>query len=90
MARFCSSAFGTFSDRAVIDRSGLTGLYKIDTVGWIPGGPSGERPDGERVNPREDARVTIDEMLDMIGLKLQPGTAQVEVLMIDHVGRLKP
>jgi uncharacterized protein (TIGR03435 family) len=66
--------------RPVIDRTGVAGLFSIQTGGWAPLDPAAQ--DGDLA----DARPTIFEVLQQeLGLKLQPGKAPGEVLVIDHV-----
>jgi uncharacterized protein (TIGR03435 family) len=62
-----------WSELPVIDETGLSGLYQIQTEGW---GPSENSPDR-----------TLDEVLGRLGLKLVRKKARLEVLVIEHVER---
>lgn len=79
-----------WSDRPVIDKSGLTGLYEIDTVGWIPMRPKPPRPDGQPQTAEEAAAAdpitpTLFGIFDRIGLKLESQRAPVEMFTIESI-----
>lgn len=62
------------SDLPVIDRTGLKGIYSF-TLEWeIP------RPEREQTLP-----TIFTAMKDQLGLRLEPTTAPVDVLVIDRV-----
>jgi uncharacterized protein (TIGR03435 family) len=63
-----------WSDRPLVDQTGLRGLYAVRTEGWSAGG------DGP-------AQRTLAEILKPLGLKLVSKKAPVEVLVIEHVER---
>lgn len=79
-----------WSDRPVIDKTGLTALYKIDTDGWMPMRQSPPRPDGL---PAGDAglndpdRKTLSSIFNELGLKMDPQRAVVDMFIIE---RLEP
>jgi len=71
--------------RPIIDRTNLTGTFEVDLT-WSPsasGRVRGGEPDG--LNPaNEAARQAIFAALrDQLGLKLEPATVPVEILVID-------
>ncbi len=77
-----------FTDRPLIDRTGLTGLYDIDTEGWVPMRPRPVRPDGpsaEDIAMADPARPTLNMIFDKLGLKMESSKAPVELFVIDHV-----
>ena len=77
-----------FTDRPLIDRTGLTGLYDIDTDGWVPMRPRPARPDGptaEDIAMADPTRPTLNMIFDKLGLKMESSKAQVELFVIDHV-----
>jgi uncharacterized protein (TIGR03435 family) len=78
-----SIALSNFADRLVIDRTGLKGLFNVQSVPWVPL----NRPPLPPGTEDRDSRVTMSEMLDLLGLKLEARKAQVEVLFIDHFER---
>ena len=75
-----SGPLADFADRPVIDRTGLTGYYDID-LEWTPD-PGAATPD---VPPS-----LFTALQEQLGLKLEPGRAQVDVLVIEHVERPAP
>jgi uncharacterized protein (TIGR03435 family) len=77
-----------FTDRPLIDRTGLTGLYDIDTDGWVPMRPRPARPDGpsaEDIAMADPTRPTLNMIFDKLGLKMESSKAPVEFFVIDHV-----
>jgi bla regulator protein blaR1 len=82
-----------FSDRPIIEKTGLTGLYNIQTDGWVdirnaqrPNRPA--ETDAQRAEDlalADPSRPTLFAVLDGLGLKLETQTAPVEILFIDHV-----
>jgi uncharacterized protein (TIGR03435 family) len=65
-------------DRPVIDMTNLTGYYQLswERRAQLP---------GETDEPHVDPAVIAREALDKVGLKLEPRTAPVEVIVIDHL-----
>jgi uncharacterized protein (TIGR03435 family) len=79
-----------FADRPVIDKTGLEGLFNIQTEGWVPMRPRPPRPPGqdptaEDVAFADPARPTIFQIFDRLGLKLESSKAPVEVFVIEHI-----
>jgi uncharacterized protein (TIGR03435 family) len=79
-----------WSDRAaVIDKTEVNGLYNIQTAGWAD--VSIVRPpqnDNEREAVRiltDPSRLTLFGVIEELGLKLEPQTAPVETLFVDHI-----
>ena len=95
MARFVDMYLPMFAGRRVVDRTGLTGGFDmafyfdnrpIPGVG-LGGGfrtPPGADP------PPADVVSIFTALEEQLGLKLEPQTAPVEVLVIDHVERPTP
>ena len=72
--------------RAVVDRTGLTGAYEIE-LRWTPDGPS-TVPDGDAPPPpASDAPSIFTALQEQLGLKLESDRGPVEVVVIDHVER---
>ncbi|HUD21891.1 MAG TPA: TIGR03435 family protein [Acidobacteriaceae bacterium] len=68
---------GFMPDRPVIDRTGLTGTYKLRieaTPEWRING-----------NPQPDDLSIFTAVQEQLGLKLEPTTAPVDILVIDSV-----
>ncbi len=78
-----------FTDRPLIDRTGLTGLYDIDTEGWVPmrqrPAPPGDDPTPESIAMADPARPTLYMIFEKLGLKMESSKAPVELFVIDHV-----
>jgi len=77
-----------FSDRPVLDRTNLPGLFKIDTEGWVPLSPRPPRPPGQEPTAEDlafadPARPTLFAVLEGLGLKLESQRAPVQVWVID-------
>jgi uncharacterized protein (TIGR03435 family) len=79
-----------FTDHPLVDRTGLTGLYDIDTEGWVPMRPRPPRPPGaeptaEDLAFADPARPTLYMIFEGLGLKMESSRAPVEMIVIDHV-----
>jgi bla regulator protein blaR1 len=82
-----------FSDRPILEKSGLAGLYNIQTDGWVdirnvqrPNRPA--ETDAQRAEDlalADPSRPTLFAVLEGLGLKLETQTAPVEILFIDHI-----
>jgi uncharacterized protein (TIGR03435 family) len=74
-----------FTDRPVIDKTSVKGLFQIDTKGWVPlrkpAPPGSKAEDGSDL----DTMPSLFEILAGLGLKLDPQKAPVETFIIDHV-----
>ena len=81
-----ASAPATGVDRPVIDRTGLSGTFDM-SFEFAPT-PNGPPPPG--FTPDETGPTFIEGIQDMLGLKLQPQTGPVNVLVIDHVEEPSP
>jgi uncharacterized protein (TIGR03435 family) len=75
LADYILGSFAT--DRPVIDRTGLTGTYKLRieaTPEWRING-----------NPQPGDLSIFTAIQEQLGLKLEPSTAPVDTLVVDHV-----
>ena len=80
-----------FSDRLIIDKTGLGDLYSIETPGWVdirnvarpPAQTDAQR--AEEAALADPSRPTLFAVLDALGLKLEAQTAPVETFVIDHI-----
>jgi uncharacterized protein (TIGR03435 family) len=66
------------AQRMVVDRTGLAGRFDLE-LKW--------RPYDVRAGSSDDAPDFFSAVLEQLGLKLEPATGDVEVLVIDHVER---
>jgi uncharacterized protein (TIGR03435 family) len=71
--------------RAVVDRTGLTGAYEIE-LHWTPDGPPA-LPGDAPPPPASDAPSIFTALQEQLGLKLESDRGPVQVLVIDHVER---
>lgn len=75
------------ADRPIIDQSGISGLYKIDTTPWLPielglSPPlTGAKQDGVDLADLP----TLFEVFEKLGLKLEERTGNLDVYIIDPV-----
>jgi uncharacterized protein (TIGR03435 family) len=85
-----ASFVSPYTDRAaVVDKTGIKGLFNIQTGGWLPmqTGPP-PAPDAKG----EDGRLLIDQptvfqIFESLGLRLEPQKGPVETFVIDHAER---
>jgi uncharacterized protein (TIGR03435 family) len=75
--------------RLVIDKTGLTGRFAF-TLAWTPDKmPDGPPPPGiPPIDPNGPPLVTA--LQEQLGLKLQPATSRMEVVVIDRIERPTP
>jgi uncharacterized protein (TIGR03435 family) len=82
-----------FTDRPLLDQTGLTGFYDIQTNGWVPmrGEP---RPSNPQIAPNPEAGALADPsrpalfmIFEQFGLKMEPSRAAVESFEIEHIER---
>jgi len=69
--------------RPVVDKTGLTGAYDF-TLNWVP---HFDRilPGSGGGSASPDEADSLFEALQQIGLKLQPATSPIDIIVIDHV-----
>jgi uncharacterized protein (TIGR03435 family) len=80
LADFLSQPFSGLG-RPVVDKTGLNGAYNF-TLNWVP---HFDRvlPGGSSASPEEAD--SLFEALQQIGLRLQPATGPIDIIVIDHV-----
>ena len=81
-----------FTDRPVVDQTGLSGLFDIQTEGWVPMRPRPPRPPGQEPTAEDlafadSARPTLFQIFDRLGLKLEPQRGPVEMFVIESASR---
>lgn len=72
-------------DRPLLDKTGLTAFYNIQTEGWTPMRPSpNTNPQGD---PTADisARPTLFEIFERLGLRMESQRAIIDMFVIDHI-----
>jgi uncharacterized protein (TIGR03435 family) len=89
-----AEAISRFSERPVVDMTGIQGQYDFDLVfspETMRGGPGGMRPPmpppgGEASSAASsDPAASIYESVRRYGLKLEPRKAPMEILIVDHI-----
>lgn len=70
-------------ERPVADKTGLTGVYNLK-LEWTPDDQSAGKGEGE---PALGASI-YSALQDQLGLKLQTQKLPVEVIVVDHIGRI--
>lgn len=73
-----------FTDRPLLDKTGLTGFFDIQTEGWAPMRIS---PDGASQTANADIpdRPTLFDVFEKLGLRMESQRAVIEMFVIDHV-----
>ena len=71
------------SGRYVVDKTGLQGTYSVS----LTYAPQGTTPGSVPELVADDAPTVFTALQEQLGLKLQPSTAAVRVVVIDHVER---
>jgi uncharacterized protein (TIGR03435 family) len=80
-----------FTQRIVIDRTGLEGNFDIDLTFTPDRMPQGPPPPGApQLNIDPNGPSLFTALQEQLGLKLESDRAPVEVLVIDHVERPTP
>jgi uncharacterized protein (TIGR03435 family) len=78
-----------WTDRPVVDQTGIQGLFKIDTDGWTPllpqQGPAADSDEAKAV--ADPSRPTLFDVFEQLGLKLERTKAPIETFAIEHVER---
>jgi len=78
-----------WSDRPIVDKTGIQGLFEVETDGFAPLRsrpiPPGAEPSAEDIAIADPARPTVFMIFDRLGLKMESQRAPVEVFVIDHV-----
>jgi uncharacterized protein (TIGR03435 family) len=78
-----------FTDRPVVDKTGIRGLFQIETKPWLPMSPGPAPAQGARAEDGSEVAdlPTIFTIFEQLGLKLEPQKALVETFAIEHVER---
>lgn len=78
-----------WTDRPLVDRTGLAGIYQFETRGWADMAPGPAPAAGTLTENGQDAASlpTIFTMFTSLGLKLEAQHAPVEMFVIENVER---
>jgi uncharacterized protein (TIGR03435 family) len=80
-----------WTDRPIIDRTGLKGLYNIQTNGWrpmqglLPAGDGTPTPQGGDAGLYDPERQTLSDVFNSLGLRMESQRAVIDVFVVDHV-----
>jgi len=70
-----------WTDRPLLDKTGVTGLYRIETKGWLSMDAT------PTAGPDTADRPTLYEVFEQLGLKMEPQMDVADVYVIDHIER---
>ncbi len=76
-----------WTDRPLVDKTGIGGLYRIDTARWQPMDPGSSPPPPGAIQDGVGVAdlPTIFEVFEKLGLKIESQRGQVETYVIEHV-----
>jgi uncharacterized protein (TIGR03435 family) len=81
----------SFTDRPLLDKTGLNGFYDIQTEGWAPMTASVPSLDGAPqsgdASVNNPDRPTLFNVFEKLGLRMDSQRAVIEMFVIDHVER---
>jgi uncharacterized protein (TIGR03435 family) len=80
-------AVTNFTDRPVVDKTGIKGLFHIETTPWLPMNLGPAPAQGARAEDGSEVAdlPSIFTVFEQLGLRLEPQKAPVETFVIDHV-----
>jgi uncharacterized protein (TIGR03435 family) len=83
-------AVENWAERPVIDKTGIKGLFHIETKPWLPMSPGPLPPPGTKGEDGSDVAdlPTLFGIFEQLGLKLQPQNAPVDIVHIESIGKL--
>jgi uncharacterized protein (TIGR03435 family) len=76
-----------WTDRPLLDKTGVHGLFQIDTKGWLPiqvGPPPAAGAKAEDGADMADV-LTVFQMFEKLGLKMEPQKDRAEIFVIEHI-----
>ncbi|HYR87677.1 MAG TPA: TIGR03435 family protein [Terriglobia bacterium] len=81
-----------WTDHPIVDRTGLTGLYNIQTPGWRPLQPvelpnDGRPPSAEQLAFADPSTPTVFDIFEELGLKLDLQKAPIETIVLVSIQR---
>jgi uncharacterized protein (TIGR03435 family) len=76
-----------WTDRPLLDQTGIQGLFKIDTGGWQPllPRPGADLASDEAKALADPSRPTLFDVFEQLGLKLESKKAPIETFVIEYV-----
>ena len=78
-----------WTDRPLVDKTGIQGLFNIQTRGWLPMQPGPPPTAGQKAEDGSDMAdvPTIFQIFETLGLKLEAQRSPVDVFVIESVQR---
>ncbi len=78
-----------WTDRPFLDKTGIKGLYRVETKGWRPLQMMSEPPPGTKAEGGSDLAdlPTLFQVFEGLGLKMEARSDKVEVYVVDHIER---
>jgi len=78
-----------WTGRPLLDKTGLKGLFHIETTGWLPMEPGPPPAPGTKSEDGMDMAdvPTLFQVFERLGLKMESQRDRVDVYVIDHVER---
>jgi uncharacterized protein (TIGR03435 family) len=82
-----AGAVENWTDRPLLDKTGLQGLYRIETKGWLPMEAMQPPALGAKAEDGSDMSdvPTVFQMLEKLGLRMEAQKGMVDVYIIDHI-----
>ena len=76
-----------WTDRPLLDKTGLKGLFRIETKGWLPIQLSQPPAPGAKAEDGSDMAdvPTLFQLFDQLGLKMESQKGKADVYVIEHV-----
>ena len=76
-----------WSERPLVDKTGIQGLFNIQTSGWVSAQPGAPPPAGAKAEDGTDLAdvPTLFTVFERLGLKLESQKSPVEIFVIEHV-----
>jgi uncharacterized protein (TIGR03435 family) len=75
-----ASFVGNWTDRPLLDKTGIQGLYRFETGPYL-------RMDAMAARSDDPDAITVFEMFGQLGLRMEPQKGVVEVYVVDHIER---
>jgi uncharacterized protein (TIGR03435 family) len=85
----------SWTDKPMVDETGLTALYNVQTEGWIPMrprplGPDGTATTGGDAGIYDPDRQTLFDVFRQLGLKMETRRAKIDLYYVEHIEQPTP
>jgi bla regulator protein BlaR1 len=84
-----TNAVSNWADRPVLDRTGIQGLFEINTEGWAPMLPRVRNPEEGKGDAGIDdsTRPSLYMIFERLGLKMESSKAPIDFYIVEHIER---